>query len=92
MKKQREKEVADWEVGGDKGNKVQNQIIKGRQLDIKANKEGRGAKQEQSYKPKQEGQSEGLEKLRVVKEKVKDRVTERLQEQSREREGETRSR
>lgn len=55
-RKQREKELANRQVGGGDNKELESHLAKGRQLDIQANKEGRGAKQEQSYKSLEERQ------------------------------------
>lgn len=53
--RQRERELANRQVGG--GNKeLENHLAKGRQLDIQANQEGRGAKQAKPYKTLEERQ------------------------------------
>lgn len=81
IRKRREQELADRQVGGGTGKKakeLEENLAKGRQLDVQANKEGRGAKQEQPYK---EQEQSGLEKLRAYEESVKAKVEERLQTQ-----------
>ena len=82
IRKQREKELADREVGGGdgkKGKEIEEHLAKGRQLDIQANKEGRGAKQEQPYKE----QSEGLAKLQAFEESIKDKLEQKELERER---------
>ena len=78
LRHQRQKELADKEVGGDKGREIENHLARGRQLDIQANKEGRGAKQEQPYK---EQEHNGLDKLRAFEKSVQGKVGEQLQMQ-----------
>lgn len=81
LRRQRQKELADREVGGGKGEhgrEVEQHLARGRQLDIQANKEGRGAKQEQSYK---EQEHNGLDKLRAFEKSVQGKVEKQLQVQ-----------
>ncbi len=81
LRRQRQKELADREVGGDKGREIENHFARGRQLDIQANKEGRGAKQEQPYKEQEHREHNGLDKLRAFEKSVQGKVEEQLQMQ-----------
>lgn len=82
MRKQRERELADREVGGgtgQQGKQVEEFLIRSRQLDIQANKEGRGAKQEQPYKEKEK--ESGLDKLRAFEKSVREKIAEKVKTQ-----------
>lgn len=54
-KRQRERELADRKVGGG-SEELENHLAKGGQMDIQANNEDRGAKQEKNYKSLEERQ------------------------------------
>lgn len=62
-------------AGGEDMNKVVDHLAKLRQLDIQANKQGKGAKQEQPYKPK----DDGISKLREFEAKMHDKVMEKIE-------------
>lgn len=84
MRRQRQKELADREVGGGKdehGREVEQHLAKGRQLDIQANKEGRGAKQEQPFKVQEHREPTGIEQLRAFEKLVQGKVEKQLQVQ-----------
>lgn len=90
MRALRAKEQADREVGGGKGEqgrRMEQHLIRGRQLDIQANKEGRGAKQTQQYRPQEQREmSKALEKLRNFEKTVEHKIEDKEQKQNKEME------
>lgn len=73
---ERQRKAEDMEVGGGNINKMVDHLARGRQIDIQANKQGKGAKQEQPYKE----ESKGISKLREFEAKVHDKVQSKVNE------------
>ena len=83
LQEQRNKEMLDKHVGGETDGKVEELFIKGRQLDIQANREGKGAKKEQPYKQQER---EAMARFKEYEKSVSAKVELKMKAHSKEQE------